>query len=296
MVQEFLGREPVHNVYLIHGYATRTSRTPTETEFWGAWHEGQLIAMLYVDHGGTPKTGYLTGNSGDARATKQALAHLGILAVKKSHVGSLTGLKPHIEPSVAKLGDRALVTSLHLYKVDPARFLHYSDYPVRLATREDLPQLTELYHGYEYRRQGRSDAEIIHEIEHTMSLSGTYFVLDWPGDSPGEETQIVCAACIYPETDQVGIIGAARTLPEYRGRGMYPTVRTAAFEHLFRQGKTGIGLIVDTNTSMHHVLEKQGGTILGDWWTVRIRPKHMRAQRIRRRISRQARALLPRLR
>jgi predicted GNAT family acetyltransferase len=283
-VQTFLSQDPILNLYLIHGYATRASRAPTDTEFWGAWYEGQLIAMLYVDHEGIPKTGYLAGSSSDLCVTQQVIAHLSTLAVNKLHVGSLTGPKSYVEPAFAKLGKRARVTNIHLYRADPARIVRHNDYPVRPATRADLPQLIKLYREYEFRRRGRSDTEIAREIEHAMSLSGTYFVLEWPGDSPGREPQLICVACIYPETDQVGVIGAARTLPEYRGRGIYPSVRTAAFEHLFSQGKIGIGFIVDSNTSMHRVLEKQGGTILGDWWTVHIRPKLSLKRRVRRRV------------
>ena len=57
-------------------------------------------------------------------------------------------------------------------------------------------------------------------------------------------------------------------------------MRTACFEHLFRQDKAGLGMFVDTNTSMYKVLDKQGGTILSEWLIVRLKKNPPLRQRI----------------
>jgi hypothetical protein len=124
--------------------------------------------------------------------------------------------------------------------------------------------MVELYRGYEFSRGNRTDQEIRDEIAQTMNQSGTYFCHESGG-------RIVSAARVFPETVQAGMIGAARTLPEFRGQGIYLSVRTACFEHLFERKKTGLGMFLDTNTSMHRVIEKQGGTILDEWLIVDLR-------------------------
>jgi predicted GNAT family acetyltransferase len=170
---------------------------------------------------------------------------------------------------------------MHFYRADPDRIARSYDHRVRKATATDIPQMVELYRGYEFSRGDRTDDEIRQEVQAAMGSSGTYFIVESPRQSPRTTggcastdgaKQIVSAARIYPETDTAGLIGAARTVPACRGQGIYLSVRTACFEHLFHQGKTGLGMFVDSNTSMHRVIAKQGGTILAEWLIADVQP------------------------
>jgi hypothetical protein len=180
----------------------------------------------------------------------------------------LTGRKAYVEPCIAhvrkasgKVADRrfrAHTRRFYFYRADPEGLACHFQYPVRVAIESDIPSMIELYRGYEFSRRNRTDYEIGDEIAQAMNQSGTYFCHESGG-------RIVSAARVFPETSQAGMIGAARTLPEFRGQGIYLSVRTACFEHLFEKKKTGLGMFIDTNTSMHRVVEKQGGTILDEW-------------------------------
>lgn len=222
-VRAFLDQEPLHNLYLSH--ALEKSRTADDSplpSFWGAWRQGTLIAVLHVDCQSSPPVGYLAANWGSAPDKLQALAHLGTLATNQVGAQVLTGPQAHIEPALAKLGARTRVKRAHFYQVaTPTQFVRHAEYPVRKATYDDIPRLIELYRGYEFRRQNRTDDEIQAEIERTMAYSGTFFCIEQLDPQPGQAPQIVSAASIYPETKDAGMIGAARTLPAYRGRRMY---------------------------------------------------------------------------
>jgi hypothetical protein len=290
-VQAFLEQDPLSNLYLIHGLRLEAEQSSAAPTFWGAWQQGQLIAVLYVDRESRPPIGHLAACQSSALGEREALAYLGALAVDRAGARVLNGPKTDIEPALARLAGRTRVKRAHFYQVTAldgngstdgvpgAPLARYSEYPVYTATCDDIPGLVELYRGYEFRRQNRTDDEIRTEIEWTMAHSGTYFCVRDPDAQPG---QIVSAACIYPETDRAGMIGAARTLPAYRGRRIYLSVRTTAFEHVVGQGKTGLGVFLDTNTSMHRVLERQGGTVLGEWWITHVQPKYSLVERIRR--------------
>jgi predicted GNAT family acetyltransferase len=267
-VQRFLQQEPLDNLYLFHALERRGTASGG---FHVALHQGQLAALLCVDDPARPSVGYLAANP--TNTCVSALAQLGKLAAENGP-RVLMGKRRYVESAITGLELRAEPELLHFYRADPDRLERYCEYPIRVATRDDIPRMVELYRGYEYSRQNRDDGEIEHEIRTAMEESGVYFVLE-------QENRIVSAARIYPETSLAGLIGAARTLPEFRGQRMYLSVRTACFEHLFQQQKTGLGLVMHTNTNMHRVLEKQGGTILDDWCIARLRSKNKARRRSR---------------
>jgi hypothetical protein len=236
-----------------------------------------MQGFLAVDSHHNPCVGYLAGDS------REVLVELGTYALQ-SRVRVLTGRKAYVEPCtthVSKtLGEasgriadhqvRAHRVQVHntrrfyFYRADPEGLARHFQHPVRVAVESDIPGMIELYRGYEFSRGNRTDQEIGDEIAQAMNQSGTYFCHESGG-------RIVSAARVFPETSQAGMIGAARTLPEFRGQGIYLSVRTACFEHLFEKKKTGLGMFLDTNTSMHRVIEKQGGTILDEWLIVDLR-------------------------
>jgi RimJ/RimL family protein N-acetyltransferase len=204
-------------------------------------------------------------------------------------VRTLVGRQATVQQALSALNRQWLARTRRLlfYVADPEHLARSHEYPVRLATERDILSMVELYRGYEFSPGDRTDADIRHEIQKVMDESGTYFVVESPGEDR-VQPRIISSARIYPETDRAGMIGAARTLPEFRGRGVYLSVRTACFEHLFRQEKTGLGMFVDSNTSMQRVIEKQGGTILSEWLIADLQPwKNRLSQslvRIRRRL------------
>jgi predicted GNAT family acetyltransferase len=267
MALSYVNRDPLHNIYLIHGLQTR-GLAANSTTFWGAFKSGHLTGILHVDDESRPRTGYLAADN------HKVLARLGKLAYQ-SGARKLVGKRSCIEPATVDLGARVCVKTkrLHIYRADPERLVRHYDYPVRMATPNDIPSLVLLYREYEFAPKNRTDEEIERIITQAMRHSGVYFICE-------SEEHVVSAARLFPQIDQAGMIGAARTLPEFRGRGLYLSVRTACFEHLFSQGKIGLGTFVDTNASMHRVLEKQGGSIMAEWLIVDLNTKPPLRRRI----------------
>jgi hypothetical protein len=263
----YLGRDPLNNIYLIHALNTY-GLCDSRVAFWGSFGGTQLDGLLFLDGDGVTRAGYLAGDR------PEALARLGKRALD-SGAKALVGKRSYVEHAMKNLKapDRGSVKPLKLYRLSPENVVRYHDYAVRMATENDIPLLVELYRGYEFSLKDRTDKEIEREIRQAMRLDGVYFVLE-------SDERIVCAARVFPETDQAGMIGAARTFPAYRGRRMYPSVRTACLEYLFRQEKTGVGLILDTNASMLKVNERQGGVVVAEWLIAELKVN----QPLRRRV------------
>ena len=246
----------------------------------GASDERHLAGMLLIEPSHRDRRGRVHRQGGSVGylayvheriSPPEALACLGTIAAR-SGVRTLIGHRATVEPALAGLEDKWRIQTrlLHFYQADPERLVRSYAHPVRRATEDDIPDMVGLYRGYEFSRRDATDNDIRREIEQAMHQSGVYFCVEAPDDqdganSAGSTHRIISAARVYPETDDAGLIGAARTLPEYRGQGIYLAVRTACFEHLFAQGKTGLGMFLDSNTSMHRVIKKQGGTILAEW-------------------------------
>jgi len=266
-VLAYLNHDPLHNIYLIHGLRPRGLES-NSIALWGAFSDKRLEGVLCIDYESRPCAGYLASDSPQVSTRLGRLAH-------QSGAGTLIGNKTHIQPATTDLGTRIRVKVKHLnfYRADPESLVRYYDYPVRVATKQDIPSLVALYREYEFARKDRTDEEIEHAIAGAMDHWGVYFIFESKG-------RAISAARVFPQTDQAGVIGAARTLPEFRGRGIYLSVRTVCFEYLFSQGKTGLGMFVDTNASMYRVLNKQGGTIVAEWLIAHLRAKPPLRQRI----------------
>ena len=187
----------------------------------------------------------------------------------------MSGKSTYIQPAIEDLYSKVQVSTIRLgfYKILPEQFVPHYGYPVRTATEDDVPLLVELYRNYEFYGRNIIDEEIEHEIQRVMDESGVYFFIEWQG-------QAVSAARIAAETDRAGIIDAARTLPEFRGHGMYPCVRTACVEYLFKREKIGLALVRDTNTSMNRIISKCGDSLTDTWLIVHLRKKHPLRRRI----------------
>jgi hypothetical protein len=243
--------------------------------------------MLFTHNDSQPRFGCLVGDD------PEVLAQLGKLALA-SGIRTLLGRSTYVRPAVEDVRSRAPIglRRFNFYQIQPGQLVRRGDYPVRVAAEEDFPLLTEIYRDYEFRNPNRTEREIEREIRRVVDEGGRYFLVELEG-------RAVSAARIAPETDRAGVIGAARTRPEYRGRGIYLSVRTACFEHLFEREKIGLGFFSETNASMEQVVKKQGGEIIARWLIVdfkkvpplrrRVLPLRVRrwAVRIRDRVSRQ---------
>jgi predicted GNAT family acetyltransferase len=268
VVQSYLNQDPLHSILMIHSLQTHGLESDLGT-FWGAFDDGRLVGVLFADNGSSRRRfGCLAADN------PAALAQLGQLALE-AKVRLLLGRSTYIQPAIDNLPSRIQIGIRYFsfYQVRPEQLVCFYDHPVRAATEEDIPLLVELYRDWEFQRRNRDEEEIEREIRRVMDESGRYFLIEMEG-------QAVSAARVFPETDQAGMIGAARTLPAFRGRGMYPCVRTTCFEYLFKQGKTGLGLFEETNASITRVVSKQGGTIVARWLRVNIKERPPLRRRI----------------
>lgn len=259
-VQSYLEEDPFHNIYLIHGLQTHGLESKHVT-FWGAFNADQLEGVLFADSDYEPRFGSLTGDD------PRVLARLGKPALK-SGVRTLAGKSTYIRPVTENLPyefQLTYVERLDFYSVGPGKLLGRYDYPVRVATKDDIPLLVELYKNFELGGK-RTAEEIEHEIRRAMDKGGTYFFLELEG-------RAVSGARVFPQTDRAGMIDGATTLPEFRRRGMYSCVRTACLEYLFKSGKTGLGVVNEADTTVHKIVRKYGGSFTDQWLIVMFRKK-----------------------
>lgn len=257
-VQPYLDKDPLHNVYLIHSLQTHGLESNL-VSFWGAFGNEQLTGVLLVDKGYRRPFGSLAADD------PGVALELGKTALKAG-VRELRGKSIHIQPLVENLPAPFLIHRMeHLLccEVRPGQLQGRYDYPVHMATQDDIPMLVQLYH----KAYGLDKDEVERDIiRRTMDEGGECFFVKW-GDLA------VSAIRIFPQTDLVGMVDAGITLPQYRGRGIYLSVYTACHEHLSRNGKIGVALISETNTIMHKIIDKYGGTFTDRWLLVRFRRK-----------------------
>lgn len=252
MVQSYLQRDPLNNIYLIHGLQTH-GLVSQHVTFWGAFGDDQLEGVLFADSDYEHRFGSLTGDN------PRVLARLGKFA-PKSEIRTLAGKSSYIQPAIQNLPSQFLIRQiehLDLVQVHPEQFLGRYDYPVRVAGEEDISLLIELYKNYELGGR-KSVAEVEREIRRAMAKGGVYFLLEVEG-------RAVSGARIFPQTDRAGMVDGATTLPEFRGRGMYPCVYTACSEYLFQRGKIRLGLVNEANVNMHKIMGKCGGAFTDKW-------------------------------
>lgn len=255
IVKSYLEQDPLNNLHPIHGlqkYGVAGKRVT----FWGGFVGNQLGGILFVDNTNDSLWAFVSCDN------QMLLLDL-VKVARKSDIKSLIGKQSSLQPAIKKLRSKhqISVNSYLFYKSHPDQLIRHYDYPVRAATKEDIPLLVDLYRGYEFSDTRRGEEEIELEIRKTMDESGVYFFIEMEG-------RAVSAERVYAETDKAGMLGAARTLPEFRGRGLISSVRTACHEYLFNQGKFGVAFVKDTNISMIKVLRKSQTSVIGKWLIV----------------------------
>jgi len=268
LLQEYLGKDPVQNIYLIHGLQT-CGLASDHVAFWGAFNNGQLGGVLFADDDYETHFGSLVGES------RKVLASLGKLALRFG-VRTLAGRSTYVQPLIENVPARFLVTSterLDFLIVRPGELkTRRCDFPVRAATSEDINLLVELYKDYEL-SGCKTTEETEREIRRAMGKGAVYFVCEIEG-------RAVSGARVFPQSDMAGMIDGGTTLPNFRGRGIYPCVRRACYEHLFELGKTGVSLVNVANVPMQRIIDKQGGRFVGQWLIAVFRRKTPLRRRI----------------
>lgn len=275
MVQSYLDKNPLHNIYPIYGlqiYGLKSEKV----RFWGAFDKGQLEAILFIDllyarHTAKPRYGYLTGENPDV------LAQLGKIALK-AKVKDLMGKEIHIRPIVQELSSRAntntRVSHLNFSVIYPEKSPRSYDYPVRAATLEDIPLLTKLYQdsGFKFSSNDETEAEVILEMQRTID-EAAWFLLELEG-------RAIAASRIAIKTDQAGLIAGGFTLPEFRGRGMYTSIRTAVAEYLESKNIVGVDFVLVDNDPMNKFARKSGDVFIDRWSVVHLGKKPPLRRRI----------------
>lgn len=268
-VRSYLDKDPFYSIYLIHSLEAY-GLDSEHARFWGAFRRGRLEGVLFTDvlladYENSPRYGCLAGDN------PEASARLGEFSLKTG-IRFIKGKSACIQPAAEALSSRVAdsrLTRWNFYRADPEQNPHRYDYPVRVATRDDMPLLLELYKDFEF---GSHD---LHEVEYEVQKavdSSTCFFVELEG-------RAVSGSMIVAETDRAGMLNYSRTLPEFRGRSVHLSVRTACYEYLFRQGKVGLGVFSESNAAMHSIIG-QYGSIIGKWSIVYFAAKPPLKRRI----------------
>jgi len=275
----FLDDDHLNNCHLIHA-VQKYSLESIHASFWGAYNGRQLQGVLYTEDVESGRFGSLAGEN------SKALANLGKFA-SRSGIEVLAGKSNYIIPAISRLRSQYVIGGhYHFYKIHSGELVGRYDHPVHKATKDDIPLLVELYKNSELGgNRNKSRERIEHEIRRAMKFESGYFFVEKDG-------RAVSAARILAETDRVGLIDGASTLPEYRRQGIYQCVRTACYEYLFQKGKTGLGYFRKSDIVMHRVIDKYGGTIVTDWTIAYMNKRTGQRQQLIRGLLRRSKRVL----
>jgi hypothetical protein len=268
-VRAYLDKDPLYNTYLIHGLEAY-GLDSKHARFWGAfrgdWLEGVMFTdVLLADYDNSPRCGCLAGDN------PEVLAQLGKFSLK-TDVRLIKGKSAYIEPAARALSSRVKdfhLTNWNFYRADPGQSPLRYDYPVRAATREDMPLLMELYRDFEL--GSRDLRQVEYEVQQAVDRSTCFFV-----ELRGKAAS---ASMVVAETDRTGMMNYARTLPEFRGRHLHLSVRTACYDYLLKQGKVALGVFSESNAAMNKIVSKYG-SIVGKWSVVYFTRKPPLRQRV----------------
>lgn len=271
-IESYLDNDHFYNSYLIHALQTYGVESK-HAGFWGALENSKIVGVLYIECIEDVRLGSLCGD------TNKILRQLGRCALKNG-VNVLTGKKANLTPVVEGQRDRFTIEGQYkFYQLSPDQLKGRYDYSVHKASENDISILVDLYKTSELGNNKDKNRRVIEsEIRRTMKYESGYFFIR-------QNERATCAARIVAETDKAGIIDGATTRHENRGQGMYPSVRTACFEYLFKKNKIGLGYIQDSDKVMHKIIEKNGGVFLEKWLIVNVN-KRMHLQKIKNKLQR----------
>lgn len=280
-LKRFLYSDPAHHIHQIYELE-RYGLSKERKAFRGIIKDHTIEGVLFSDGFGQGGTGFITGRSGEIC---NALIAYGFSNGLRTLIGPENCIKPALNTRLAK---GKTVRRWRVYQCHPQDLIPRYDFPVRQATPNDVDQMAKLYLNYEYRAY--NDIESIREeILDNFKDKNAYFVVE-------QENTIVASAMLYLETSYAAMIGAARVLPEYRGKGIYYSLRTACFESLYNKNKYAVGFFVEDNHAMEKVVQKTGGEYIGYWMVLQSSPEYNPSRISFKRISAYLRRkLLPRV-
>jgi len=259
-IYEYLDKDHINNVYPIHALQTYGIESQ-HAAFWGAFKRDQLLGVVYFERVANIRLGSLCADS------KKILKKL-CSVIFENRIHTLVGNQRYIRPIIKNQMDVFVIEGSYDFSlIRPDRFSGHYDFPVQSATEEHVSALCDLYKTSELGgSKNKSRQEIESDIRRTLSYESGYFFVE-------RNNRILSTAKIIAETDKYGIIDGATTLPECRGQGIYPSVRTACLNYLFQQNKTGLTYIDERNKAMQKVVQKTGGVFVDKWIIVNVRKK-----------------------
>jgi len=255
IIRSYIDQDKLLNIHLDYWFQT-FGLDNKDANFVGAIDGSRLDGVLLIANTYKGKIGYLGYPTSNKNYVLLELLKFGQTKGVTRFIGEKSNFEPALEDWRVKYRPR--INTVNLIKLFPVKNKSNSDHNVRIVTQSEIPLLVELYKQYEYRKKNRSAEDAKQEIQNVMNESGVYFMIEVEG-------RAVSAIKIGNETDTAGIIGGARTLPEYRGYGMYLSLQTACLEYLSKKGKIGVGFVENKNRNMHKIQEKHGGSILNTW-------------------------------
>jgi predicted GNAT family acetyltransferase len=262
-LQMLLEKDRLHNIHQLFDIE-RNGLAEDQNKFWGIFEGDQLHSVFYSEHFYPGGYGLLASEQPDNALPLLDFAFRNDL---NSVIWSTPCPQRIVDLYQSKL---ATVHRWRFYKCGPNHLNPSYQYPCRRATPDDIDELAELYADYEFGAHGGSTDKLRSHIKQNIKNGGTYFCIEL-------DSKIVISAMVYCETSYGGIIGSARTLPEYRRRGLYKSLRTACFEYLFEKNKIGVAFFVESNFKIQKLIEKQGGEFLEDWIVFKNRSEKPRS-------------------
>lgn len=269
----YLETDHINNVYPIHALQTYGLESQKAC-FWGAFFNDRMVGALYFEKVGNVRLGSVCGDS--SRILGQWGKH-----VIQNGIHVLVGKKDYIRFIIEEHPDRFVIEGRYDFiQMFRGQYTGHYDYPVQTASEAHISALVDLYKTSELgETRLKERKEIESEIRRTLTYESGYFFVEQDG-------RIVSAAKIIAETDQYGIIDGATTLPECRGQGIYPSVRTVCLEYLFQKGKIGLTYISEDNTAMKKIVKKTSGSHVGKWMIVNAKKKLALKEKIKKKLHR----------
>ena len=173
-VRAYLDKDSLYNTYLIHSLEAY-GLDSKHARFWGAFRgdrlEGVLLTdVLLADYDSSPRYGCLVGDD------PQTLARLGKFSLK-TDTRLIRGKSTYIQPAAEALSSQVRdfrLTHCNFYRADPGQSPRRYDYPVRVATSDDVPLLVELYRDFEF---GSHDLrQVTYEVQKAVDRVMCFFV------------------------------------------------------------------------------------------------------------------------
>ena len=252
-LERILYSSPVHHIHQIYELEHYGLSDERKT-FFGAFSKNKLQAVLFSTGFHQRGIGFVISQSALDCAM---LTRFGFSNGLKTIIGTEDYVKPILQQ---KLITGKTVKRWKVFKCGQEDLIPHHDYAVRKATINDIDRLVNIYLDYEFRAHDNAEDLRTHILEMFKS-NNKYFVVE-------HNNQIIASALVYLETSYAAMVGAARVLPEYRGKGVFYSIRTAYIEYLSKKNKYAVGFFVESNFAVAKVITNSGGVYVEDWLVI----------------------------